>query len=349
MEPQVIKNPPPSQRQGPQISQTIRAVDWWEYKLSPIFATAYATALLLQLSVASLWPLLLLSLVALAPGAAYVSVINDLTDLEDDLASGKANRLAGKSRAFVAATLICCILPGAAVAIYWRNDPLLLSLYLAAWAAFSLYSIPPFRLKSRGVLGLLADASGAHLFPTLLVVSLVFRWRGDPIDPVWFSSVALWSLGFGLRGILWHQISDLRHDELTGVHTFARLHKITLLRRLGNFVIFPVEMAAFAVVLWRAGSRFAFAFLFLYALLEWSRKWLWGMQLVVVAPKPRYSILMLDYYEVFYPLAHLLSSSARNPHDALVVAAHLLLFPRRATQTLKDIVKLIRNARGELL
>ena len=91
MESRAIKNPPPPQRGLPEISRTFRAAEWWEFKLSPMLATAYATAFLLKISILSLWPLLLLALVALAACAAYVSVINDLTDLEDDLASGKAN------------------------------------------------------------------------------------------------------------------------------------------------------------------------------------------------------------------------------------------------------------------
>jgi 4-hydroxybenzoate polyprenyltransferase len=343
LELRAIKNPLPTQRQGPEISRTVRAGEWWEFKLSPLFATIYATAFLLKISILSLWPLLLLALAALVPGAAYVSVINDLTDLKDDVASGKANRLVGRSGAFITATLACCILPGIAVAIYWRGDPLLLSLYLAAWAAFTLYSVPPVRLKKRGVFGLLADASGAHLFPTLLVVGLVYRWSGEPVNLVWFVAAAAWSLSLGLRGNLWHQLGDMHNDERAGLHTFARRHKITLLHRLGNFVIFPCEAAAFAVMLVRGGSRTAFVFLCLYALLEWSRRAKWKMSLIVVVPKDRSSILMLEYYEVFYPLALLVSSSIRYPRDAFIVAAHLLLFPRRATQCLKDIVKLIKQ------
>lgn len=333
----------PRLARGPGISQTVRAFDWWEYKLSPTLATIYATAFLLDISIFSLWPLFVLTFLALIPGAAYVSVINDFTDLKDDQDSGKTNRLIGKSRAFIIVTLACCILPGVAVAVYWRNDLLLLSLYLGAWTAFSLYSIPPFRLKSRGLLGIMADACGAHLFPTLLVVTLVFRWQGATIDPAWFISVGLWSLSFGLRGILWHQLSDLPHDEQIGLRTFAGRHKITLLHRLGNFAIFPLEIAAFAFMLWHMRSYFAFVFLGIYALLQWSRKQLWETQLVIVAPKPRYRILMLEYYEVFYPLAALLSSTLRYPPDAVIIAAHLILFPRRATQTLKDIVRLSRE------
>jgi len=245
--------------------------------------------------------------------------------------------------------LACCILPGIVVSLYWRDDPLLLSLYLAAWVAFSLYSIPPVRLKIRGVLGLLADASGAHLFPTLLVVGLVYRWRGDTVDLLWFASVAAWSLSYGLRGNLWHQLSDLHNDEQAGLRTFARRHKIARLHRLGNFVIFPVEVAAFAFMLWRAGSQLAVAFLCFYVLLEWSRKKLWEMNLVVVVPRDRYSIVMLEYYEVFFPLALLMSSSRQNPADALVVVAHLCFFPQRAGQVLKDIIKLAKQAVHRLI
>ena len=336
MESRAIKNPPPAQRGLPEISRTFRAAEWWEFKLSPMLATAYATAFILKISILSLWPQLLLALVALAACAAYVSVINDLTDLKDDLASGKANRLVGRSWAFVAAALACCIVPGAAVAIYWRDDLLLLSLYLAPWAAFTLYSLPPVRLKKRGVFGLLADACGAHLFPALFAAALVYRRHAGPMDAVWLASVAVWSLSFGLRGILWHQLSDLYNDEKIGLRTFARRHKIAWLRRLGNFAIFPAEVAAFCFMLWHAGSRIAVVLLCYYLLLTFLRKRLWGVNLVVVVPKARFQIVMQEYYELFFPLAFLLSSTGRYPLDALMIVPHLLLFPKRAAQSAKD-------------
>src|SRR2546422_541586 len=133
LESRALKNPLPAQRGWSEISRIFRAHEWWEFKLSPMLATAYATAFLLKISILSLWPMLLLALFAWAVCAAYVSVINDLTDLEDDLASGKVNRLVGKSRLFGAAVLACCIVPGAAVAVYWHDDPLLLAPSLACW------------------------------------------------------------------------------------------------------------------------------------------------------------------------------------------------------------------------
>jgi hypothetical protein len=337
LESPATKNYPSVLRFWLELLRAARATEWWEFKLSPILATAYATAFLLRVSVISLWPLLLLLLVALAACATYVSVINDLTDFKDDLASGKANRLVGKSRTFVAAAFACCVLPGAAAAFRWRGEPLLLSLYLASWVAFTLYSLPPFRLKGRGVLGLLADASGAHLFPSLLAAAVVYRGRATPADALWFVAVGAWSLSFGVRGILWHQLSDLYNDEKIGLGTFARRHRMAWLRGLGNFVVFPLEVAAFCFLLWQAGSRLAFALLCYYALLTFLRRRLWGVHLVVVVPQARANIAMQEYYEVFFPLAFLLSSSAVYPLDVLVVVPHLLLFPRRAAQSVKDV------------
>lgn len=339
-----IQNPPPSSGRGAILPQVVRAVEWWEFKLSPIFATVYATALYLNVPVSELWQLLLLALAALVPGAAYVSVINDLTDIEDDVASGKSNRLVGRSRAFVVVVLVCCLLPGVAVAFLWRGDALLLSLYLAAWVAFTLYSVPPFRLKKRGVLGLLADASGAHLFPTLVVVVLVFRWRAAALDTAWLAAVAVWSLSLGLRGNLWHQLGDRQHDERVGLRTYATRHKITLVQRVGNLFIFPSEAVALGVMLWLLGSLAVCVSLALYLMLEWSRRVMWRTDVVVVVPKERSSILMLEYYEVFFPIALLLSSAAAHRWDTLVLVAHLLLFPKRATRVLKDALKLVRQA-----
>ena len=74
-----------------------RAGEWWEYKLVPIFGIFYATALYLKLPILWLWPAALTLLLALVPGAVFVSLINDLTDKAEDAAAGKRNRMAGRS------------------------------------------------------------------------------------------------------------------------------------------------------------------------------------------------------------------------------------------------------------
>src|SRR4051794_31869567 len=162
---------PPASLGAPELQRTLptfRAITWWHHKLVPIVAVFYATCLLHRASIATHWFDLLTLLVAILPGAVYVSLINDATDRTDDVAAGKRNELVGKSPLTVAALLALPIALGLAMFVVWRHHTLILLLYAGAWVSFTLYSVPPFRLKVRGASGALADACGAHVFPALL-------------------------------------------------------------------------------------------------------------------------------------------------------------------------------------
>ena len=307
-----------------------RAGEWWEYKLVPIFAAFYASALHLGVPVWTLWPSALALLAALVPGAVFVSVINDLTDRDEDAIAGKANRMAGRPAWQAVLMVAAPVAMGLAFAWLWRDDPPLLLAYLAAWTAFSLYSLAPFRLKTRGFLGVIADASGAHLFPTLVAVLLVARQAGQEADPLWIGAVGLWAAAYGLRGILWHQLSDLDQDRAAQVRTFAQRHDSAAVVRLARYLIFPLEVVGLAAMLWLLGHPLPPLALLFYLVLVQRRVAVWQMRAVLVQPRPRYLILMADYYDVFLPLAVLIASAILHPLDVAVVAVHLLLFPNRA-------------------
>lgn len=279
------------------------------------------------------------------PGAAYVSVINDFTDREEDLAAGKPNRLAGRSPAFAAMLIATTAGAGIAFSVLWRRDPLLLSVYLAAWLAFSLYSLPPFRFKTRGIFGVLCDASGAHLFPTLVAVVLAYRGAGRPVDIIWIVAVGVWAFANGLRGILWHQLTDIENDRAAGVRTFAERHPPRVAIRLGTYVAFPLELSALAVMLWTMRTPLPLLFLGIYAYVAAKRLRHWKMNAVVVAPKPRFLIVLHEYYDVYLPVSLLVASALRHPLDWIVLAIHVVIFPIRLTQTLRDLRKLIDERR----
>lgn len=242
----------------------MRSADWWEFKLVPIFAVFYASAAVVQTPVSSLWRTAALLLFSMIPGAVYVSLINDVTDREADRAASKVNTLTDVSRAVVAGLLGTVMAAGLAFAWRWRGDTPLLASYLAAWVSFSLYSLPPFRLKGRGLLGVLSDACGASLFPTLVAVILVYRGAGRPVDESWIVPTGVWALAYGVRGILWHQLTDRENDRASGVHTFAEKHPAHLAVRLGTYVAFPLEVLALAAMCWRVGSVWTLASLAAY-------------------------------------------------------------------------------------
>jgi hypothetical protein len=296
----------------------------------------------LRVPLISLWPVAVTILLALVPGAAYVSVINDLTDLADDRAAGKENRMAGRSRVSAILLIGIPIAAGLVFSFLWRHDVLLLSAYLAAWLAFSLYSLPPFRWKTRGILGVLADASGAHLFPTLVAVLLTYRGAGRLVDPVWLAAIALWSFTYGLRGILWHQLTDRENDQIASVRTFAQRHPAHVAARLGMFIVFPVEVIALGVLLWRMPSIAPVVALAVYLFFVMRRVRRWRMNVVVVEPRSHFLILLHEYYDVFLPIGILIAASLRDPRDLIALAAHVVLFPARLTQSAIDGWKLKR-------
>src|SRR5688572_18236563 len=93
--PSIVSRGHGSSADGLRLAAVSRAGEWWEYKLAPTFAIFYATALTVEAPLTSLWLAALTLLLALVPGAIYVSIINDLADRHEDAAAGKVNRMAG--------------------------------------------------------------------------------------------------------------------------------------------------------------------------------------------------------------------------------------------------------------
>lgn len=326
------------------ILQPFRLNCWWEHKLSPILATIYATALLLRIPLSTLWPVAVLALAALFVCASYVSILNDLTDAEDDRASGKLIRT-GEARIYSAWLLAACMAAGAGFLIVWRHDTLLLSTYLLCWLAFTLYSAPPFRLKVRGIWGVLADASGAHLFPTLFAVVLVYHWnRTEPMGK-WIILVATWSFAAGVRGILWHQLGDVIHDAKIGLRTFVCLYGPKTAERLGLLAFF-FELTAFAAMLWFAGNALAAFFLGFYGLFALLRWLFLGVGIAVVSPRRASHLAITEYYIVLYPLACLLMAGWQQPAAILLLVAHCVLFPSQGLGLVRETVAMLRIGRS---
>lgn len=334
---------------GFRLAAAMRAGEWWDYKIAPILAIFYATSLLAGASILSLAPSLILLLAALIPGAVYVSVLNDLTDRDEDGKAGKTNRMAGASLRLAWASLGPAVAAGLAIAWHWRDDPLLLGCYLSAWISFTLYSLPPFRLKARGVAGLAADAAGAHLFPTLVAALLAFRAAGAPADPLWLTGVGLWAFAHGLRGILWHQLLDSEADEAAGVRTYVQRVSRARAVALGHYLAWPAELAALALLLWKLGSAGPPIGLLLYALLVRQRIRIFRVRAIVVEPQPRCLMLMQEYYMLFLPLSLLVQAALTRPADGLVLLAHLILFPVGAAIALRDIWRLRGSVRPAAL
>ena len=312
-------------------SAGIRASEWWEYKIAPALAAFYGTLWFAQTPVSASWRAAVFLIVALAAEAAYVSVLNDLTDRDDDRAAGKTLRRASPL------ILIAALAIGACVAFFWRHDPLLVVVYASGWVAFSIYSLPPLRLKKRGLAGLLCDAAGAHLFPALTAVLLA----SSDHDRVWLVAVAAWSLASGIRNIIWHQLRDREADLHTNAGTFVVRRGVLAATRVAVWIAFPLQLLALAAMLWRLQSIWPVAALGLYTLLMALRPYRWDMHPRVVCPVPRSFVVLNEYDDGYLPVALLFASALTHRADFIVLALHLALFPKRTLQNVRELAGLV--------
>ncbi|BAY61815.1 UbiA prenyltransferase [Calothrix brevissima NIES-22] len=320
----------------------IRAKDWWSYKLAPVLGTAYAIAAISDISLISLWSTFLFLLVALVIGASYASVINNICDREADKISGKTNYFVGQSHIFIALALIGCILPGLIVSGLLIQIPLALSIYIGNWLIFTVYSLPPIRLKNRSFLGGLAIAVGESLVPQILAIFLVAHYTGQTLSLILITAISIWAFASGLRSIFWHQILDFENDSLAGVNTFAVNASTQTLQRIGKWLVFPIEFASLIAILFLTNNLFNWIFLCLYFVTEWLRYYFWQLDIVIVQPTNNSRLILFEYYDVFYPLGFLILSSCKHPESLIILAAHLLIYYQRLWWWLKDFWYLFR-------
>lgn len=302
----------------------MRADTWWEFKTPIFLGVAYLSALVGKVPFAAAWPAFAAGLLALVPLASFVCVINDITDERADRAAGKSNRMVGRSTFFKVAWLAACLSSGAAAAWFsFRNNEPALVLYAANWLAFVLYSLSPIRLKERGLAGVFADALGGTALPVLWWILLA-----NPVSSTPFLAVAgFWSLAFGLRGILYHQTADIALDRSSGVETFAVRVGLPKLRRLVVGIIFPVELSALACLLWMSGSAFVVPLLAVYVFTQFALwKWLRICNAVVDAGA-RTRLVLLKYYQLWFPLTFILSLGCLDVRAFLLLPLHGLAFP----------------------
>lgn len=320
-----------------------RAAEWWEFKILPPLAAGYAASFILGGSPFEAWQALLTLVLAVIPAGIFVSVLNDLTDLEDDARAGKYNRLAGRGLTIPLLILALCLAAGSAFGWYWRGDAVVLGVYAAGWICFIAYSLPPVRLKTTGLPGALCDAIGANVVPVSLSVLLV-AGAFETTAP-WYTlvPVCVWSLCFGLRGIIWHQLGDAEADRVAGVKSFVLSYGEEESRLFAHRFIYPAELIAIALFLGQLPLPALLAVtvgLTLYALYTYERIIRFQMQSTIVKPRLRASLTMHEYYDVFLPVGLLLAGVFDTWMALVILAAHIVLFPARFLRVAADGVKL---------
>lgn len=300
-----------------------RIWDWWEFKTPVFLGVAYLSAAAVQQPLELLWWRLIVVVAALVPLASYVCVINEITDLEVDRLAGKSNAMEDQSRFYQLCWVLACMAGGAMAATVLRGSEMAVLCYLANWIAFTLYSVPPVRLKIRGLLGVVADACGGQLLPTLWTAVYVGQSAKQSISPLWVLFLGVWAFALGVRGILGHQLRDLKADRSSGVNTLVvRIGPERTLALL-RWLLLPIELGALFLVAKMAGAWIAFFALAVAIAIPFLQQ---RMQPALRGVDP--VSFALPYYLALFPVAGIVQLGVRAPAALLLLPLQVLLFPR---------------------
>lgn len=310
------------------ILRLIRAAEWWEYKFPPIFIVPYLIVLRSNLSLNSTFNALLFILIALFIGAFYVSILNDLTDIKEDAMAGKKNRLAGQNRLVQAMLLLLPAFCGGILSWMMRSNLMALLFYIFAYVCFTLYSLPPFRFKQRGLAGIITDAAGSQLFPTLFAMAYMASVSGyNLLLEAEIILTGIWAFCFGIRGIFWHQFHDLENDRRSGLLTIVQSMN-NLQIKVTGIVIITMEIAALIGLLFLFNNSYLLVSLFIYFAYLLLRKRKKNVQIILLKyTQANYCIFMNEYYQVFLPFALLVLLSFQQSSFIILLFLSSALFP----------------------
>jgi 4-hydroxybenzoate polyprenyltransferase len=308
----------------------VRWREWHDSKLQ-IFLVAICYALLRPLApgwpqLATAWALIVL----LCLYAAFGHIVNDAADLEADRRAGKPKQLATWSKSAIAAAItLPCI--GAASIAATCFDAAATELTIATFCLAALYSLPPVRLKERGLLGWFSAALAQRTLPVSIVFEALHAW-----DVAALALVVL-STQIGLRFIIIHQLTDRTNDLRAGVRTLATEQNPRVLVTLLHWV-FALEIAtlcasvfAMAAVEPKLGAA-ALAYAACLALAVWQG----------VPFTPRAYFVLSGYYHVIWPVGTALLLGLRHPAFLSLTLLTSLLARHQAELKFRELLAFAR-------
>lgn len=318
--------------------------EWWEYKLIPLLTVGYATVLFYNQNIEKAGIYILKVLLAVVFGAVYVSIINDLTDIKEDNLAGKKNRMANLSNVGRLALITLSLVIGLFFGYIIYPDTVSLTFFILSYVVFTAYSAPPLRFKKLGFLGVLCDASGAHLFPALLMAAQLPFADGIKRNTFWMISIACWALFYGIRGILVHQFHDRENDLKSKTTTYATSIEPSKFQNT-EYLILWFEVLGTAFIIFNIFSLWVTLSALIYLVLALGRHFILKYEtgLIIIPTDKPSQLLLNDFYLVFMPLAVLLSIALNNSYGWIFLIVHIMLFPQNIWIVIKDFVLILKQ------
>lgn len=306
-------------------AKRLRLSNPWNYKVPFLITIPYLVFFISENKLE--WPVLYIgvSLMVIIGVAGIGYLTNDLGDKQKDKLQGKYNVTEHLGRLSIAGLFFIFFF--LMLAPWWflpfnRNSGLLLVIEVLL---FFLYAFSPFRLKERGLLGIVADALYAHALPAgLAAYTFYLLIGGKEVVFYFFIGVLLsWQFTLGLRNILFHQIQDFENDRMTNTETYVTKTGINKSESIVKIVLY-FELVFFMMFV--GFCSYINLFVGLSVLLFWSFSYFKQKDRREIGYRLLAYKLLDDLYIQWFPVFILSILSVKAIAFVFVFVLHLVLF-----------------------
>lgn len=301
----------------------------WKYKAPLLICWPYIMILLTGIKPIEAIYFILMAYSTLFGIASLGYFINDWSDIKSDKKAGKANKMGELNLGFKILILIILLSFSFVPWIWFAKNQYTYILLGSEILLFLLYSLPPFRLKERGTLGILTDSLYAYVVPSMLAgLTFYLIGRGNYVDFEFFMfAVSVWLLVLGIRGILLHQLLDYDNDLDAGVKTFTTKKGTSMAERIIAAVL-PIELILLTGFFVFVMNEFWLLFpgYLVYCLFQWmiARK---NKEKPSMKDYRKFSYMFLDdFYLDVLPILILTQICISNYYYVPLLVLHVIFF-----------------------
>ena len=328
------------------IKQIVRFNTWWNFILPPLLAFIYLFLLILNIHWAEALRITGLFLIWMIGAASFGYFINDLCDVKIDTLAGKKNETLQLS--ILIKIVVITLSLGIALTpwVFLSDSIFVFGLVIFHLILLVIYSAPPLRLKKNLYIGMICDTLYSILIPLLIVMVTFSEIHENTQLLILSGTILFWSFLKGFRNILLHQLNDKKNDARAGHYTFV--HKIGPVKVLNciNFFILPFEFSVFSFLCGYLSFLIDYFFIgfcifLIFTFLKFS---LW--KIFIIRPRQlrfKFLYFLNDFYEEWLPIIALVFLALHKVEFLILLALHILLFPRKIIKLYKDSITVQKN------
>lgn len=311
------------------VQQIGRFDQWWLYKIPMLLSVALLSLTQRTSRINDIWVLLSSILLLLAVGGIYAYILNDASDVKEDMASDKPNFFIGKSVILPCILALSCYSTSLVIMLFWHLPWPLIALHTINYAVFIVYSLKPVRGKERGYAGIVLGALGDACLPSLFILGFCAYSLEISFTLETYVALGLWSLAIGVKYMTWHQLMDRDRDLKNGISTFVSQQGGSTASALVYALWWPLELFIFALFMVKFSSVILWIALAMQISLELLR-WLCMGRLIVILFDPKHhTIVLQEFYELFLPLSIIAILITKDEsHWVLTIVFTLLFLPK---------------------